>query len=211
MAGGKRRHRELARVDRAIVLHEDHRFGGLAGPGTVEPIEFFEMGDEIAAALGRAGVDDELARDVIERPQHGDLLGLSRRRHDAGRPPPLPMRGRDWDASTPRSRRLKRRTMSPASACCLRNCRRRPIRSNSPAIWRPFSVCRGRRQRNFFRNALDSCERLMRTPSRASISARRLTDRPVASVGHRLLQQGRDHTQRRFTLHRGWAGRHARF
>src|ERR1019366_5453791 len=33
---------------------------------------------------------------------------------------------------------------------------------------------------------------------------------PVASVGHRLLQQGRDHTQRRFTFHRGWAGRHAR-
>ena len=73
------------------------------------------MGDEIAAALGRAGVDDELARDVIERPQHGDLLGLSRRRHDAGRPPPLPMRGRDRDASTPRPRRLKRRTMSPPS------------------------------------------------------------------------------------------------
>ena len=87
-AAGKRRHRELARVDRAIVLHENHRLGGLAGPGTKEPIELLEMGDEIAAALGRTGVDDELARDVIERPQH----------------PPLPMRGRDRDASTPRSR-----------------------------------------------------------------------------------------------------------
>ena len=31
------------------------------------------MGDEITAALGRAGVDDEL--DVVERPQHRDLLG----------------------------------------------------------------------------------------------------------------------------------------
>ena len=28
----------------------------------------------VAAALGRAGMDDELARDVIERPQHRDLL-----------------------------------------------------------------------------------------------------------------------------------------
>ena len=32
------------------------------------------MGDEIAAALGRAGMDDELARDVIERPQHRTFL-----------------------------------------------------------------------------------------------------------------------------------------
>ena len=46
------------------------------------------------------------------------------------------------------------------------------IAPTSPAIWRPFNMCRGRRQRKFyFRNALDSCERLMRTP-RASISAR---------------------------------------
>ena len=42
-----------------------------------------------------------------------------------------------------------------ASACCLRNCRRRPTRSTSVALWRPFSVCRGRRQRNFLCNALD--------------------------------------------------------
>src|SRR5450432_2521079 len=34
-------------------------------------------------------------------------------------------------------------------------------------------------------------------------------DRPVAPVGHRFLQQGRDHAQGRFALHRGWTGRHA--
>ena len=63
--------------------------------------------------------------------------------------------------------------MSPASACCLRRCRRRPTRSTSLSVCRPFSVCRGRRQRNFFfASALDSCDRLMRTPARASISAR---------------------------------------
>ena len=33
-------------------------------------------------------------------------------------------------------------------------CGRRPIRSTSVAIWRPFSVCRGRRQRNFFSQRL---------------------------------------------------------
>ena len=38
------------------------------------------MGDNVATSLGRAGMDYELARDVIERAEHGDLLGLSRRR-----------------------------------------------------------------------------------------------------------------------------------
>ena len=51
-----------------------------------ETVELLQMGDEIAAALGRAGMDDELARDAIERPQHRDLLGLSRRRHTLVRP-----------------------------------------------------------------------------------------------------------------------------
>jgi len=44
----------------------------------------------------------------------------------------------------------RRRTMSPASAWALRNLRRSPTRSISAAIWRPFRVCRGQRQRKFF-------------------------------------------------------------
>ena len=44
------------------------------------------MGDEVAAALGRAGVHDELTRDVIERTQHRDLLRLSRRGNTQIRP-----------------------------------------------------------------------------------------------------------------------------
>ena len=47
---------ELAGVYRAIVLDQDHRLGGLAGLGTVEPVQLFKMGDEVTAALGRAGV-----------------------------------------------------------------------------------------------------------------------------------------------------------
>jgi hypothetical protein len=35
-------------------------------------------------------------------------------------------------------------------------------------------------------------------------------DRPVGPVGHRLLQQGRDHAQRCLTLHRGRPRRDAR-
>src|SRR3954471_13935700 len=51
-AGGQRCHGELARADRAIVLDEYHRLGGLAGPGTIKAIELLEMGDEITAAFG---------------------------------------------------------------------------------------------------------------------------------------------------------------
>jgi hypothetical protein len=42
-------------VDRTIVLDQHHLLGGLAGLGTIEPIQLLEMGDEVAAALGRAG------------------------------------------------------------------------------------------------------------------------------------------------------------
>ena len=47
----------------------------------------------------------------------------------------------------------------------------KPTRSISPASWRPFSVCRGRRHRKFFSRALDNCDRLIVTRSRALISA----------------------------------------
>src|SRR5271168_4127219 len=77
-AGSKRRERELAGVDWAIVLDQHHGREGLPGLWTIEPIELLEMGDEIAAALGRAGVDDEFADRVIERAQQRDLPCLSR-------------------------------------------------------------------------------------------------------------------------------------
>src|SRR5208337_5486243 len=65
--------------------------------------------------------------------------------------------------------------MSPASACRLRRCRRRPIRSTSPAIGALQRVPRRRQRKSLFRNALDRCEQLMLTlpitagsPSRAA-------------------------------------------
>ena len=68
----------------------------------------------------------------------------------------------------------------------------------------------GRRQRKFFPQRLGQ----LRTADANTLtlrSRRAGRDRPVASVGHSLLQQGRDHTQSCFTLHRGRAGGHARF
>ncbi len=85
-AGRQRCQRELAGMDRPIVLDQHHRLDGLPGLRAMEPVELLEMGDEVAAALGRAGVHDKLACEVIERTQHGDLLRLPRRRHPQVRP-----------------------------------------------------------------------------------------------------------------------------
>src|SRR6202453_150997 len=52
-AGGECGEGELAGVDRAIVLDQHDGREGLSGPRTIEPVELLEMGDEIAAALGR--------------------------------------------------------------------------------------------------------------------------------------------------------------
>lgn len=79
-AGRNRGTRYLAGVDRPVVLDQHHRFDRLAEPGTISPVEFLEVSDEVAAALGWAGVYDEFARDVIERSKHRHLLGLSGRR-----------------------------------------------------------------------------------------------------------------------------------
>jgi hypothetical protein len=75
-AGGQSGERAFAGVDRTIVLDQHDRLGLSPRLRPIETVELVQMGDEIAAALGRAGMDDELARDVIERPQHRDLLGL---------------------------------------------------------------------------------------------------------------------------------------
>ena len=100
--------------------------------------------------------------------------------------------------------------MSPASACCLRSCRRRPIRSTSLAICRPFSVCRGRRQRKFFSQRLGQ----LRTTDAHAFTCFDLgtqpRDRPVGTVGHGRFQQRRDHPQGRFALHRRRARRDPR-
>ena len=199
-AGGQGGERALAGVDRTIVLDQHDRLGLSPGLRSKETVELLQMRDEIAAALGRAGMDDELARDVIERPQHRDLLGLPRRRHTQVRPRLRPGAGEIG---------MRQRL----ALIALREERCRPLRpavcavaGAGPPVPPRFpsdvpSACAGAAASgSFFRKALDSCERLMCTPSRASISARRLTDRPVAPVGHRFFQQGGGDAQGGFTL-----------
>ena len=90
----------------------------------------------------------------------------------AGRRPTLPIRGRDRDASMLRSRRRRAercRLLRPAVCAVTDAGRSDPPRSLSGVL----SACaEAASAGTFFRKALDSCERLMRTPSRASISAR---------------------------------------
>jgi len=68
-------------MDRSIVFDQHNGFDLPAGHGAIESIELLEMRHEICAAFGWTGVDDELARDVIERTQHGHFFGLSRGWH----------------------------------------------------------------------------------------------------------------------------------
>ena len=99
-------------------------------------------------------MDDELAGDVIERAQHCHLLGLSWRRHAQVR---AGLRPRPGEIGVRRRLALVAVKQNDVAGfgLTLADLRRKPIRSTSLAVWRPFSVCRGRRQRNFFGNASD--------------------------------------------------------
>ena len=131
------------------------------------------MGDEIAAALGRAGVDDELRGSVIERAQQRDLLRLSRGgntqicaclRPGAGE---VGMRQRLALVAVEQNDvagfgLLLAQLQAQADPFDLGG--------DLPALQR---VPRPPPAELFLRSALDNCERLMRTPACASISARR--------------------------------------
>ena len=101
--------------------------------------------DEIAAAFARLVSTTGPAAPVEEtdhrhlggsagrvNAQVGALLGPSMSEIGMGQ-----RLGASWNNST----------ISPARACSFSSRRRRPARSTATASWRPFSVCRGRRQR----------------------------------------------------------------
>src|SRR5271157_3869996 len=169
-AGGQRGQGEPAGVDRTIVLDQHHRLDGMAGPGTIKAIQLLEMGDKVAATLRRTGVHDESACDVIKRTQHRDLLGLARRRHTQVRPGLCPGAGEIGmrqrlalvaveQNDVARLRLLLAQLQTQAGSFDLGGDLASLQRVPRPA---PAEL--------FFRSALDSCDRLMRTPSRASIS-----------------------------------------
>jgi hypothetical protein len=104
--GGEAGERELADVDRPIVLDQHDRLGGPAGLGAVEIIELLKMGHEIAAALGGTGMDDELAGDVIERASPASQPSwLVQAPERAGPRRTSPRRVRDKGVSAPRFHR----------------------------------------------------------------------------------------------------------
>src|SRR5271154_4271510 len=118
-------------------------------------------------------MDDELARDVIERAQHRRFLGLSGRRHAQVR-----------TRLRPRSREIGMRQCLALVAVekndvagfgltlAQLQAQADPIHlaGRLPSLQR---VSGPPPSELFFRNTLDNCDRLMRTPSRASISARK--------------------------------------
>ena len=162
----------LAGVDRAVVLDQHDRLGLAPRLRAEEMIDLLKMGDEVTAALGGAGMHDELACEVIERHQYRDLPGLSRRWHAQVR-----SRFRPGAGEIGMGQRLALVAIEKDNVAAFGLLFAQVQAQADPLHLaggrRPFSVCRGRRQRkSFFRNALDSCERLMLTPSRASISAR---------------------------------------
>src|SRR3954468_1229600 len=73
---GPRRQRlpaRLARVDRAVVEHQDHRPADPSRRRAVDPVEPPQQGDEVARALGPAGEDDQLAPGVVEHAEERAL------------------------------------------------------------------------------------------------------------------------------------------
>ena len=56
-----------AHVDRPVVEHDDDGFHRQTRPRAIQAVERFQERHEIGAALGSAGVHDELAGGVIER------------------------------------------------------------------------------------------------------------------------------------------------
>ena len=74
-------------MDRAVVENEDHGFLLAAWAGPVDRVEAAEGGDEVAAALGRAGIDDQLAGGEIEKADHRPLARLAGRLYPQIRSP----------------------------------------------------------------------------------------------------------------------------
>jgi hypothetical protein len=172
-AGGECRERELAGVDRAVVLDQHDRREGLSGPGAIEQVELLEMSDEIAAALGRAGVDDEFADRVIERAQQRDLLCLSRCGDTQVRACLRPGTGEVGMRQRLALIAIEQNDVA-GFGLLLAQLQAQADPLDLGGDLAPFQgVSRPPPAELFLRSALDNCERLMRMPACASISARR--------------------------------------
>ena len=158
------------------------------------------MGHEVGAALARAGVDDKLASDVIERSQHRHLVGLSRRwdaQVGAGlRPGAGEIRMRQRLAFVA----VETRRCSPASDWRLRSTgasRSDPPRSRSAVP----SACVGAVASGSF---FSQCLGQLRAADAHALAnfdfGAQTGNRPVPPVGHRLVEQRRDDCSAVFSL-----------
>ena len=95
---------ELADMDRPVVLDQHDRFDCPSRMGTEQVGELLEVSDEVAAALGRARMHDQLARDLIERADDRHFLAFPAPApagpHRA-RPTPAPDKGAKASLSSP--------------------------------------------------------------------------------------------------------------
>ena len=135
-AGGQGGERAFHGVDRTIVLDQHDRLGLSPGLRSKETSRLLQMrAMKSSAALGRAGMDDELAlRDVIERPQHRDLLGLPRGRHTQVRPRLCPGAGEIGDAGQRLALIAVEKNNVARLGLLSCSCRRRPTRSTSLSV-----------------------------------------------------------------------------
>jgi hypothetical protein len=132
----------------------------------------FKMSDEVAAALAAAGVDNEVACDVIERTEQRDFLRLSRRRD-----PQIGSCLRPDAGEVGMRQCLALVTVEQDDVAgfglllAQLQTQADPLNlgGDLAALQR---VPRTPPAELFLRNTLDNCEWLMRTPSRASISLR---------------------------------------
>src|SRR5277367_6556949 len=159
-------------MDRPVVFDQYDRLARSAGHRAVKSIDLLEMRHEVAAALGRTGMHNQFMRNMIKRAQHRQLLGLAWCRHaqiGAG------FRPCSGEVGMRQRLALIAIKQNDVAGCGLLfaqlQTQANPIdlAGNLPPFQR---VPRPPVTELFFRNALDNCDRLMRTPSRASISAR---------------------------------------
>src|ERR1700677_1653900 len=128
-AGGERRCRGLADVDRPVVEHDHDGLAGHAGLGAIEEIEYFQqpplrlLGDAVTASARFAH---------SSAPIMATFLRLPRGRHAPGRATFGP--GVGELGMRLRLALVGEQQQSPTSAWCLRSLSRNPTRSISSAI-----------------------------------------------------------------------------
>jgi len=174
-AGSERVPGRLAGMDRAVIENDDHGALTLTGFGAVVMIEVFQKGDEVSAALGFGGGDDQPAVTPVEGAHHRNLPGLPGCRHAKVCAAFRPGAGRIG-----MGQRLALVGNEPQDVAhrglCLAKAQPQADTINLLSALSTFQAVPGPPEAEppFFRSTFESCEREMPRPScRAISSARR--------------------------------------